>query len=57
MTDIIAVLISSPFLFMGVIPLIIGLLSYKKGKKYASESKVMVSIIVNVVKGVKISIS
>lgn len=50
----IAVLISSPILLMGVIPIIIGLRSYKKGKKYASESKVIVGEIVDIRKGERI---
>ncbi|NNU75080.1 hypothetical protein [Clostridium estertheticum] len=40
-----------PFVLMGVIPLLIGLRSYKKGKKYDSESKVIVGEIVDVVRG------
>ena len=39
---------------MGVIPLLIGLHSNKKGKKYASESKLTTSEIVDVVRGIKV---
>lgn len=50
----VAVLIDLPFILMGVIPLIISLKSYKKGKKYASESKVIVGEIVDVVQGFQV---
>lgn len=50
----IAVFMSLPTLIMGVIPLIIGLHSYKKGKKYDSESKVIVGEIVDIRKGERI---
>ncbi|MCB2339076.1 DUF3592 domain-containing protein [Clostridium estertheticum] len=43
-----------PFILMGVIALLLGLRSYKKGKKYDSESKVIVGEIVDVLKGVRI---
>ena len=46
-------LILSPFFLMGVIPLLIGLHFYKKGKKYVSESKCTTGEIVDVVLGIK----
>ena len=49
-----ALLIASPFFVMGIIPLLIGLFSYKKGKRYFFASKVTVGEITDVVRGARI---
>ncbi|AAK78737.1 hypothetical protein BJV85_003248 [Clostridium acetobutylicum] len=50
----IIILIMSPFIVIGLIPLLVGLHYYNEGKKYASESKIIEGEIVDIVKGVKV---